>query len=85
MLLLTSPTKPKLGAERIFRGFGARNCDLLHRPISTQWTSVFGPCWKLRKSLKVSVVKAWTKIPQKKLRTAVESFRGGIERVIAAE
>ena len=44
----TPLTKPKLGAKRISRGFGARNCGLLHRPISTQWTSVFGPCWKLR-------------------------------------
>ena len=24
--------------------FGARNCGLRHRPITTQWTSVFGPC-----------------------------------------
>ena len=36
-------------------------------------------------SLKVSLVKAWVKIPQKKLRAALESFRGRIERVIAAE
>lgn len=36
-------------------------------------------------SLKVSLVKAWAKIPQKKLRAAVESFRGRLERVIAVE
>jgi len=35
-------------------------------------------------SLKVSLVKAWAKKPQK-LRAAVESFRGRIERVIAIE
>ena len=36
-------------------------------------------------SLKVSLVKAWAKIAQKKLRAAVESFRGRIERLIAVE
>ena len=36
-------------------------------------------------SLKVSLVKAWVKVPQKKLLAAVESFRGRIEQVIAAE
>ena len=36
-------------------------------------------------SLKVSLVKAWAKIPQKKLRAAVVSFRGRIERLIVAE
>ena len=36
-------------------------------------------------SLKVSLVKAWANILQKKLSAAVESFRGQIERVIAAE
>ena len=36
-------------------------------------------------SLKVSLVKVWVKITQKNLRTAVESFRGRIDRVIAAE
>ena len=35
-------------------------------------------------SLKVSLVKDWAKIP-KKMRAAVESFRGRIERVNAAE
>ena len=30
-------------------------------------------------------VKAWSKIPQKKLHAAVESFRERIEKVIAAE
>ena len=35
--------------------------------------------------LKVSLVKAWVKILQKKLRLAVESFRGQIEQVIAGE
>ena len=42
------PIKPKLGEKTTSSGFGARNCGLIHRPISTQWTSVFGPCWKLR-------------------------------------
>ena len=46
VLPLKPPTKPKLGTETISRGFGERNCGLLHRPISTQRTSVFGPCWK---------------------------------------
>ena len=36
-------------------------------------------------SLKVSLVKAWTKITQKKFRAPVDSFRGRIERVIAAK
>ena len=42
-----APIKPKLSAETISSGFGARNCDLFLRLISTQWSSVFGPCWKL--------------------------------------
>ena len=36
-------------------------------------------------SLKVSLVIAWAKIAQKKLSAAVESFRGLIQQVIAAE
>ena len=36
-------------------------------------------------SLKVYLVNAWAKIPQKKLHAAVESFRGRNELVIAAE
>ena len=36
-------------------------------------------------ALKSSLVKAWAKMPQKKLRAAVESFRGRIERVIQAD
>ena len=36
-------------------------------------------------SLNVSLVKAWVKIPQKKLRAAVDSFRGRIEPVVSAE
>ena len=35
--------------------------------------------------LKVSVKKAWAKIPQEKLRVSVESFRGRLERVIKAK
>ena len=37
------------------------------------------------RSLEVSLVKAWVKMLQKKLRAAVEGFRGRIEQVIAAE
>ena len=48
VLPLMPPTKPKLGAETNSRGFRAKNCGLLHQPISTQCISVFGPCWKLR-------------------------------------
>ena len=36
-------------------------------------------------SLKVALVKAWAKIPQKKLCAAIESCRGQIKRAIAAE
>ena len=36
-------------------------------------------------SLKMYLVKVWAKIPQKKLRAVVESFRGQIERVITDE
>ena len=36
VLPLTPPIKPKLGAKTISFGFGASNCGLLHRPISTQ-------------------------------------------------
>ena len=43
VLPLTPPTKTKLSAETIFRGFGARNCGLFHRPITFQWTLVLGP------------------------------------------
>ena len=87
VLTLTPPTKPKLDTKTIFCGCGARNCGLLYHPISTQWTSVLGPCWELRpvESLKVSLVKVWANIPQKKLCAAVESFRGRIELVIAAK
>ena len=40
---------------------------------------------KTVEALKVSLVKAWAKIPQKKLCAAVESFRGRLERVIDVE
>ena len=48
VLPLTPQIKFKLGSKTISCGFGAKNVGLLHRPISTHWTSVFGPCWKLR-------------------------------------
>ena len=38
-----------------------------------------------RSSRTAYLVKAWAKIHHKKLRAAVESFRGRLERVIAAE
>ena len=41
----SNKTQAWCSAEIISRGFGTRNCGLLHRSISTQWTSVFGPCW----------------------------------------
>ena len=47
-ILFTPLAKPKLGVEIISGGCEARNWGLFHRPISTQWTSVFGPCVKLR-------------------------------------
>ena len=67
VLPLTPPTEPKNGAWTIFLGFGARDCGLPHCLISTQWTSVCGPCWeteacrsthKTVEALKVSLVKA---------------------------
>ena len=35
--------------------------------------------------LKVSLKKAWAKIPQEKLRVSVENFRGKLERVVKAK
>ena len=35
--------------------------------------------------LKVSLKKAWEKIPQEKLRVSVESFRGKLEQLIKAK
>ena len=40
---------------------------------------------KIVEVLEVSLVKAWAKIPQKKLCAAVESFRGRLEQVIDVE
>ena len=48
VLTLTPPINPKVGSKTISCGFGARNWGFLHRPILTQWSSVFGPCWKLK-------------------------------------
>ena len=88
MFPLTPSIKPKLGAEKISRGFGARNCA----PSSPVMNPIDFNVWSMletetcrsphttAESLKVSLVKDWAKIPQKKLHAVVESFRGRIER-----
>ena len=89
----THQRKLKTGVKPTFPSSGARNCGLPHHLISIQWTSVCSPCWRQRPvlhfmlmlRLKLSLVKAWAKIPQEKLQAAVKSFRGRIERVIQEE
>ena len=91
---LTLPTKPKLGAETISPRFWSKE---LWPPSSPDLNPMDLSVWSMLEteacrsphttveSLKVSLVEALAKIPQKKLRAAVECFRGRIERVIAAE
>ena len=86
------PIKSRLGAKTISCSFGARNCgsspDLNPMDFSV-WSMLETEACRSShttvESLKVSLVKVRAKIPQKKLRAAVESFRGQIERVIVAE
>ena len=90
-LPLTPPTKPKLNANSIICGFGARNCGLLHQLISTQLRSVFIPCWKRRpiahnKQLLYLWKGLWLNVlSNKKLGGVVKSFIWPVKRLTAAE
>ena len=79
---LTPQKKIKLGAEKISRGFGAKEWwPLLHRPISTQRTSVFGSCWKLGPIAHHTQLKSlwnclWLKLgPKYRRRSCVQQLR----------
>ena len=89
MLPLTPSTKPKLGAETISRSFGAElwppSSPNLNPMDFSGWFMLETEACRSPHTTVESVVKAWAKILQNKLHAPVKSFRGQIERVIAAE